>query len=91
MRKPGSKELIRQFLLVNIGKVVTSIQIRDAAGSSVSEWARRLRELRDEEGWPIVSHNDRADLKPGEYILKELNAEIGEYDDLKSGRGPTGV
>lgn len=69
MRKPGSKELIRQFLRAHIGQVVTSIQIRDAAGSSVSEWARRLRELRDEEGWPIVSHNDRADLKPGEYIL----------------------
>jgi 5-methylcytosine-specific restriction endonuclease McrA len=55
--------------MANIGQVVTSIQIRDAAGASVSEWARRLRELRDEEGWPIVSHNDRAELKPGEYIL----------------------
>ena len=69
-RKPGSKELIRQFLLAHIGQVVTSIQIRDAAGSGVSEWARRLRELRDEEGWPIRTHNDRADLKPGQYLLE---------------------
>ena len=37
-----------------------------------SEWARRLRELRDEEGWPILSHHDRTSLKPGEYILTHL-------------------
>lgn len=72
MRKPGSKEQIRQFLLANIGKTVTSIQIRDAAGTSVSEWARRLRELRDEEGWPIRSKNDDAKLKPNEYRLEGL-------------------
>lgn len=70
MPKGGSKERIRQFLLAHIGQVVTSIQIRDAAGAGVSEWARRLRELRDEEGWPIITHNDSAALKPGQYILK---------------------
>lgn len=69
-RKPGSKELIRQFLRAHIGQVVTSIQIRDAAGAGVSEWARRLRELRNEEGWPILSHNDSAKLKPNEYLLE---------------------
>jgi 5-methylcytosine-specific restriction endonuclease McrA len=70
VRKPGSKERIRQFLLAHIGQVVTAIEIRDAVGTSVSEWARRLRELRDEEGWPILSHHDSTDLKPGQYILK---------------------
>lgn len=78
MRKPGSKELIRRFLLANVGNVVTSIQIRDAAGSSVSEWARRLRELRDEEGWPIISHNDDAKLKPNEYRL--VSEPPAKYD-----------
>jgi len=71
MRKPGSKERIRQFLLANIGRVISSIEIRDAAGSDVSEWARRVRELREDEGWPILTHNDNADLKPGQYLLKE--------------------
>jgi 5-methylcytosine-specific restriction endonuclease McrA len=71
MRKPGSKERIRQFLLANIGKVVTSNQIRDAIGTHVTEWARRVRELREDEHWPILTNNDRADLKPGEYLLKE--------------------
>ncbi len=71
MRKPGSKERIRQFLLANVGRVITSIEIRDAAGSDVSEWARRLRELREDEGWPILTHNDSAGMKPGEYLLRE--------------------
>jgi 5-methylcytosine-specific restriction endonuclease McrA len=75
MRKPGSKERIRQFFLVNVGRVVTSIEIRDAVGSGVSEWARRLRELREDEGWPILSHNDNAGLKPGQYLLKEAPLE----------------
>ena len=70
MRKPGSKERIRQFLRANVGRVVSATEIRDAVGSEVSEWARRLRELRDEEGWPIRSHNDDASLKPGEYRLE---------------------
>lgn len=71
MRKPGSKERIRQFLLANIGRVVSSIELRDAAGQDVSEWARRVRELREDEGWPILTHNDNAGLKPGQYLLKE--------------------
>ena len=53
MRKVGSKERIRQFLLAHIGEIVTSIQIRDAVGTGVSEWARRVRELREKEGWKI--------------------------------------
>src|ERR1700733_9626940 len=75
MRKPGSKERIRQFLLAHVGQVVTSIQIRDAAGASVSEWARRVRELREDEGWPILTHNDTTELKPGQYILRETPPE----------------
>jgi hypothetical protein len=40
--------------------------------AGVSEYGRRIRELRDEEGFQIKSHIDRADLKPGEYILETL-------------------
>lgn len=49
---------------------MTSDDIRTISGAS--EWARRLRELRDEEGWQILSHRDRAELKPGEYVLATL-------------------
>jgi len=76
MRKQGSsKERIRQFLLANIGRVVTSIELRDAAGTSVSEWARRVRELREDEHWPILTHNDTAELKPGQYLLTGAPSE----------------
>lgn len=71
MRKPGAKARIREFLTANVGRVVSSIEIRDVVGSSVSEWARRVRELREDEGWSILTHHDRADLKPGEYVLSE--------------------
>jgi HNH endonuclease len=65
----GSRARVLRFLLSNIGKVVNSGSIRRAAGNA-SEWARRLRELRDEYGYQILSHKDRKDLKPGEYLLE---------------------
>ena len=34
-----------------------------------SEWARRIRELRDEQGYQILTHSDRADLNPGQYVM----------------------
>lgn len=70
MRKPGAKTRIREFLLANVGRVVSSTEIRDAAG--VSEWARRVRELREDEHWSIVTHNDSAELKPGQYLLTDV-------------------
>lgn len=75
MPRPGSKERIRQFFLANIGRVVTSIQVRDAAGPGVSEWARRVRELREDEHWAILIYHDSADLKPGQYLLNEVPPE----------------
>lgn len=66
----GSRAKLRDFFLNNIGKVLNSEELREVAGAS--EWARRVRELRNEEGLNIVTHNDRSDLKPGEYILLDL-------------------
>jgi len=45
-------------------------ELRKIAGG-ITEWARRVRELRGEEGYQILTHNDRSDLKPGEYILED--------------------
>lgn len=73
MRKPGSKERIRQFLLRHVGVVVDSDQI--GAAAQASEWARRVRELREDEHWPILTHHDSAELKPGQYILKQQPPE----------------
>jgi len=50
--------------------VLDSDTLREIAGTS--EWGRRVRELRNEEGMNIVTHNDRSTLKPGEYLLVDL-------------------
>jgi hypothetical protein len=68
-RKKGSKQLILDFFLANIGKVLESRDIQAACGGAV-EWARRVRELRNEMGYQILSHKDRAYLKPNQYILE---------------------
>jgi hypothetical protein len=66
----GSKEKIRLFLLANIGRVIESSELQAAADGAV-QYSRRLRELRDEEGWKILSHHDTTELKPGQYLLRE--------------------
>ncbi|MGQ0556614.1 MAG: HNH endonuclease [Nitrospiraceae bacterium] len=68
-RTKGSKALVLEFLLGNIGVVLDAKKIQAASGGK-SEWGRRLRELRNEDGWQILSHKDRADLKPGQYLLE---------------------
>ncbi|WP_169077551.1 HNH endonuclease [Microcella alkalica] len=64
----SAKSRIRQYFRDHAGEVVTAAQLQ-AVAQPVSEWARRVRELRDEEGWPIRTNHDTQDLKPGEYML----------------------
>ena len=66
----GSRAKLREFFIENVGKILNSDTLREIAGTS--EWGRRVRELRNEEGMNIVTHNDRSELKPGEYVLIEL-------------------
>lgn len=68
-RKLGSKQRILEFFLANVGIVLESRKIQAASGGAV-EWARRVRELRNEDGYQILSHKDRADLKPNQYLLE---------------------
>jgi hypothetical protein len=67
-KRIGMRAKLRAHFLENIGRIMTSDELRDVAGKS--EWARRVRELRNEEGYQILTHNDRSDLKPGEYLLE---------------------
>jgi len=68
MPQKGSKALILDFFLANMGRVIESKELQMASGDA-SEWARRTRELRDEQGYQILTHKDRAHLKPGQYLL----------------------
>jgi HNH endonuclease len=70
--KKSARERVLEFFLSNIGKVLTSNEIRAASGNT-SEWARRLRELRDEHGYQILSHKDRHTLKPGQYLMESTH------------------
>ena len=64
----GARDKLREYFLKHIGEVLDSDTLREVAG--ISEWARRIRELRNEEGYQILTHNDRSELKPGQYILE---------------------
>lgn len=70
MVKRGARAKLRQHFLENIGRVMNSDELRAVAGN-ITEWARRVRELRTEEGFQILTHNDLSDLKPGQYLLAD--------------------
>lgn len=65
----GSKQRILNHFLAHIGTVLDSREIQKASGWA-AEWARRVRELRNEEGYQILSHKDRVGLRPGQYLLE---------------------
>ena len=66
----GARDRIRKFLEENVGKVVTTHQIGEVAG--ISDYQRRIRELRNDEGMQIKTFHDRDDLKPDQYLLESL-------------------
>jgi hypothetical protein len=70
----GAKDRIRWFLVVRVGMVVDKDEISGVAG--IHEWARRIRELRLEEGLPINSSQTRDDLRPGQYVLEATQPDV---------------
>lgn len=75
--KLSVKDKILQFLRHSVGKPVIGEELRYLA-SDRSEWARRVRELRTEEGWPVASQQSgRPDLPVGVYVLeRDQQAEV---------------
>jgi len=70
----GARSRLRAHFLQNLGRVIHADELREVAGGT-SEWARRVRELRGEEGSLILTHNDRAELKPGQYLLESAKPQ----------------
>jgi hypothetical protein len=70
-KQPGSvREKILEFLRANVGRGVTGEELRYVAGNK-TEWARRVRELRTELGWPVATKSTgRPDLPVGVYVLQ---------------------
>jgi hypothetical protein len=77
----GMRDRILKFLRANVGQVVTGEELRYVANDK-TEWARRVRELRTEEGWPIVTKSTgRPDLAVGVYVLQS-DRQSPEHDRL---------
>ncbi|MEQ1977237.1 HNH endonuclease [Xenorhabdus sp. SGI240] len=69
--KISTKDKILSYLRKNVGRPVTGEELRYLANDS-KEWARRTRELRTEDGWPIATKNSgRPELAVGAYLLEE--------------------
>jgi hypothetical protein len=74
MSRNSSRDKLRTYFLEHLGEILDSETLHSVAG--VSEWARRVRELRNEEGYQILTHNDRSDLKPGQYVLEDVKPQL---------------
>jgi hypothetical protein len=83
MAKKGesAKDKLRSYFLSHVGQVLDSYELRAVAGGQ-TEWGRRVRELRDEEGYRILTHHDRSELKPGEYLLENPKPEHAFARDI---------
>lgn len=75
----GVKAKVLEYLRLNVGHVVTGEELRYLAKDR-KEWARRARELRTEDGWPVLTRmQGRPDLGVGEYLLEE-DRQAPEHD-----------
>lgn len=70
----GARDNLRAHFFANLGRIMATDELQRVAGG-ISEWARRVRELRNEEGFQILTHNDRDDLKPGAYLLESAKPQ----------------
>lgn len=70
-RTVGSREKILAYFRTNVGEHLTADELRYVSGGA-AEWARRIRELRTEGGWPIVTRfSGDPRLPSGVYVLME--------------------
>jgi hypothetical protein len=69
-KKASVRDKILEFLRRNKGQPVTGEELRYVANEK-TEWARRVRELRTEYGWPVVTKSSgNPDLPVGVYVLE---------------------
>lgn len=69
----SARDRILTLFTSHVGEVLGRNEIEYVG--KIKEGTRRLRELRDEFGWPIESHIDDPALQPGQYRLVSANDE----------------
>ena len=78
-KKVSVTEKIIEYFRKNVGEEITGEELKYLAKDK-KEWARRVRELRTEQGWPIVTKSSgREDLAIGVYVLEE-DRQTYEHD-----------
>ncbi len=78
-RNLSVKARLLEYMRANVGSAVSMEELRYLAGDR-NEWARRMRELRTEDGWPIFTRmQGRPDLPVGTYVLDE-DKQAPEHD-----------
>ncbi|WP_276282695.1 HNH endonuclease [Halorussus caseinilyticus] len=66
----SGKGRIREFMRDNVGEVVTTQTLARISG--IQDYQRRIRELRNEEGFIADSTRTRSELSNDEYYIKEI-------------------
>lgn len=76
----GSKKRVLQYMMENVGKVLTTEELAYVARDA-KEYARRTRELRTEHGYAIATKfTGRPDLKVGQYVLQSKDRIAEPHD-----------
>lgn len=76
----STRDKILNYLMENVGQVVTTEELAYVAGGK-KEFARRVRELRTEEGYAVATKiTGRPDLRVGEYILLSMDRVAVPHD-----------
>lgn len=60
---------LREYFLRNIGQTVDSAELHAITGG-IADLPQLIVYLRDGEGYPILTHEDRESLLPGQYLLE---------------------
>lgn len=77
-KNTSGRDKILLFLQENVGISVSGEELSYVA--NISDWPRRVRELRTEYGWPVVTkQTGRPDLPVGIYLL-EMNRQAPVHD-----------
>lgn len=67
--RAGARDKLLRYFRANVGKRITSEELRYVA--NISDWPRRARELRTEDGWPIITrYTGDPTLPAGVYVLE---------------------
>jgi len=70
-KKVSVADRILEYFRANVGEQIPGEELMYLAKDK-KEWARRVRELRTEQGWPIATQNSgRDDLPVGVYVLEQ--------------------